>query len=233
MIVSIIAGCIGGALALKFFYMFFQLGSTPLTSPERQMQFDAVSDAFPMWFVALGFIAIAKLCFQQYKKYDAGIKGEEKLQSTLDTLPAGYHVLSNVNIKYNEKRSEIDNLVISTNGIVIVEAKNYSGMIQGEEDEAQWKQVKISNAGHSYENAIRNPLKQVDRQIYILKMILNELGIRCWIDGYVYMANSNCQTDSDRVFTYKKDLLNAIDESGRSNSLTQRDINKILQLTKG
>lgn len=42
--------------------------------------------------------------------------------------------LRNVKVEYDGRPAEIDNVIINQNGIFIIEVKNYSGILYGDED---------------------------------------------------------------------------------------------------
>ena len=220
LIISIITGCIFGCGFLGFIYLW----STGIRGIESIIPFEKF---FPYYIIAIICGGICQFFYNQYKKLNTGIQGEEKSQNVLSKLPSSYQILSNIPVFYEGQKGEIDNLILSSRGIVIVESKNYGGNISGNEQDREWTQNKRSHQGNVYSNTIKNPVKQVSRQVYILSQILKENGIRCWIDGYVFMAGGQCVTDSDRVFTDERKLLQTILSSGKENALSEEDIDRI------
>ena len=223
LIITIITGCIFGCGFLGFLYIWF----TGIRGLESIFPIEKFA---PFYFIALICGALSKTCYNQYKKLNTGIQGEEKSQNVLSKLPSSYQILSNILISFDNRRAEIDNLILSPRGIVIVESKNYGGNISGNEQDKEWTQSKTSNKGNIYTNTVKNPVKQVNRQVYILSQILKENGIRCWIDGYVFMAGGQCMTDSNKVYTDERLLLQTIMTSGKDGALSDSDINKIKQI---
>lgn len=221
--ISIITGCIFGCGILGFFYIWFNIrqGTETIISFEQFI---------PLFFIAILCGAIFQVFYNRYKRLNSGLQGEEKSQNVLSKLPSSYQILSNIPISFDNRRAEIDNLILSPRGIVIVESKNYGGNISGNEQDREWTQTKTSNKGNVYTNTIKNPVKQVNRQVYILSQILKENGIRCWIDGYVFMAGGQCMTDSNNVYTDERQLLQTIMTSGKDGALSDSDINKIKQI---
>ncbi|MFR1685970.1 MAG: nuclease-related domain-containing protein [Massilimicrobiota timonensis] len=225
LIISIITGCIFGCGILGFLYIWYNRfqGNNSLT---------AFADYMPIFLVAIICGGIFQFCYNQYKKLNTGIQGEEKSQNVLSKLPSSYQILSNIPISHEGQKGEIDNLILSSRGIVIVESKNYGGNISGNEQDREWTQNKRSHQGNVYTNTIKNPVKQVSRQVYILSQILKENGIRCWIDGYVFMAGGQCNTDSNKVFTDERHLLQTIMTSGKDEALDEDVIKRIQQILK-
>lgn len=225
LIISFITGCIFGCGFLGFIYIWF----TGIRGIESIIPFEKF---FPYYFIALVCGGICHFFYNQYKKLNTGIQGEEKSQNMLSKLPSSYKILSNIPISFENRRAEIDNLIISSKGIVIVESKNYGGSIKGNKDDKEWTQTKTSQKGNIYTNTIKNPVKQVGRQVYLLSQLLKANGIRCWIHGYVFMAGGQCVTDSDRVFTDERHLLQTIMTSGKDEALDEDVIKRIQQILK-
>ena len=94
-------------------------------------------------------------------------------------------ILNNVEITVHGKETELDYVVINRNGVFIFEVKNYSGELEGNEDDEYWSKYKISSGNNEYVKEVRNPIKQVKREIYLLKELLHIYGVYLWIDGYV------------------------------------------------
>lgn len=175
---------------------------------------------------------IFKFSLNQFKKLNVGIKGERKTQDVLNLLPSVYKKFSNIQINYNDQQCEIDFLIISSRGICIVEVKNYRGYLSGDESDIQWVHQKISAKGNTYETTVRNPVKQVKRQAYILSQLLKDNNIKCWIDTFVFITGCQCDINSTKVFTDKRDLLETIQEAGKDYTLSGKDIDTISRLLK-
>lgn len=179
------------------------------------------------FFFALICGLIANFTLGRYKKLNTGIKGEEKTQKLLSTLPESYIISSNVPLIYEGKKAEIDNLIISEKGIIIVETKNYKGRISGSADSPTWTQVKYSRGGNRYKKELRNPIKQANRQTWILSQILKSHGIHCWIDCLVYLQQAQCDFKDKKLFTNPYEMIDYIQALGKPNALSKEDIEKI------
>lgn len=108
----------------------------------------------------------------------AGRRGEncaryliEKILKPTDKL------FQNVEMTFEGKETELDNVIVNNYGVFIVEVKNYVRKIVGEEDDFEWKKYKTTEAGNTYEKNIKNPIKQVKRQIYILSSCLKRENV--------------------------------------------------------
>lgn len=97
-----------------------------------------------------------------------GRAGENKVARILNSLPKEYKVINNVIIPHQNGTSQIDHIVLSPYGIFVVETKNYSGWIFGNEKSEKWKQTFKTKQ----ENYFYNPIKQNWGHIYSLSTCL-------------------------------------------------------------
>ena len=165
-----------------------------------------------LWFVLVNFTTVfSSMKYEKYKgKADAlniGIQGEEVITSTLTSLPDEYMIFNNVALNYNGQLTEIDCIVLSCYGIWVVEVKSYKGVIHGFAANDMWSRIKTSKSGKEYDSEIKNPLKQVERQVQILSNVLYRKGIRTTAQGYVvFPVAENVNVDSDKVFLNSSQL---------------------------
>ena len=119
-------------------------------------------------------------------------------------------LLTNTKLKVDGQETELDNLIINSHGLYIIEVKNYNGILYGDEDDFEWTRIKITEAGYSYVSQVRNPIKQVNRQVYILSQFLKKQGFHIWIEGYVVLVRDNCPFNSPQVLHNKEEIESAI-----------------------
>ena len=104
---------------------------------------------FAFIVLLLIWVAIRSKTFE-HPRIKAGKRGEKAATDIIkQVLQEGDELLTNVCINYRERMAELDNVIINRSGIFIVEVKNYSGMLTGEEDdyEAQQRGKYICTAG--------------------------------------------------------------------------------------
>ncbi|MCR5546291.1 MAG: NERD domain-containing protein [Lachnospiraceae bacterium] len=146
----------------------------------------------------------------------AGRYGEKIATSVISEVLRDEDVLlTNVPIRVEGKQTELDNVIINTNGIFIIEVKNLHGVLSGDEESYDWIQTKSSSGGEFYQKTVKNPMKQVKRQIYILSSYLKRKNLGTWIDGYVFFVERNCPIKSDLVLETRKDIDLAIHSNGK------------------
>ena len=138
-------------------------------------------------------------------------------------------LLTNVRVSVEGKQTELDNVIINPEGIFIIEVKNYSGELVGNEDDHDWIQTKTSYGGSFYQKSVKNPTRQVKRQIYILSAFLKENGIDLWINGYVCLGERNSPGESEYVLRTQKDIDKVI-HRGAKRRLSESEICTVVEL---
>lgn len=165
-----------------------------------------------------------KKVFNQVNMLQQGIDCENHVANSLETLPNGYYVLNNVGIEDSQGKSEIDSLVMSKNGVWIVEVKSHIGSIYGEEEDNVWDYERANGQ----DDEIENPLKQSYRQMKILKNIFDAKGIDVFVKYCVVFPNASAVcVNSDKVYTsldrLKQDIL-----LGSNKKISTNELIKIL-----
>ena len=91
-----------------------------------------------------------------------GARGERIVASRLrDGLPEEYQILNDVYLPLPDgTTTQIDHIVVSQYGVFVVETKNYSGWIFGNEKSAKWTQT-IYHCKHSFQNPIRQNYRHI------------------------------------------------------------------------
>lgn len=147
--------------------------------------------------VAILFYLASMAVTPQYHRLKAGAIGElralgikKQCMGSLSELPDDYCVYSNVIIPAGNTTCEIDILVVGPTGIFIVEVKHMVGRIIGQAHEKTWLQSRRPNS-----RTFKNPLKQVKRQVYWLKQLLNESNIQSWIHPIVVFTHPYSELD--------------------------------------
>ncbi len=157
----------------------------------------------------------------------AGRRGEEVATDIISrVLKDDDILLTNVKISFEGSRSEIDNLIINSHGVFIIEVKNYVGELVGGLDDYEWKKYKTTPGGDIYLKTVKNPIKQVKRQIYILSHILRQHKLDIWVDGYVILLERNSPVDDNMILESISDIDKAIHKLGK-NSLSDSKIDII------
>ncbi len=194
--------------------------------------------------VAIIFILLIFACNIAYmvlaRRYNvlySGLKGEKQLHRAVKKLKGNNIVFHNLPVRYKRGRSELDMLIISHSGIVIVEVKNHSGTITGGWKSDKWVQRKYYRDGKNTQQEMDNPIKQMRRQRDIVKSILNAAGENVWIDTVLYFSSPNAKLrlnlrENDYVCTSDSELLAFLDDYHGGETLSMSRMQKIAEIMK-
>lgn len=102
-----------------------------------------------------------------------GKSGESAVNRCLKKFRGkGFARSKDVMIPMRDKTSQIDNILVSRHGIFVIETKNYSGIIKGNEQDAYWEQ--IYSGRNKKSRSFYNPIWQNKGHIRALKNLLNQ-----------------------------------------------------------
>ncbi len=151
----------------------------------------------------------------------AGEHGEEVVTAEIErVMRKDDYLFTNVKISFKGKRTECDNIIVNNFGVFIIEVKNYSGSLSGNENDDKWVERKYFE-----EKNVKNPIKQVRRQIDILSKLLKNNGLRAWIEGYVIFIDNNSPVNSKYIISLD-DIDRVIHTQGK-NKLSNEQVEKI------
>lgn len=237
MTVFLVIGLIIAVIGIGMFLSIMNQGNSYMSIPihdgvvlSEEDYTGANNPFFAMGMIFVGMIIFANARYKRNKvknianMLQQGIDCENHVANSLETLPSNYYVLNNVGIKDNMGRSEIDSLVVSKNGIWIVEVKSHIGSIYGEEEDNVWDYERANGQ----DDEIENPLKQSYRQMKILKNIFDDKGIDVFVKYCVVFPNASAVcVNSDKVYTsldrLKQDIL-----LGSNKKISTNELIKIL-----
>lgn len=162
--------------------------------------------------------------------FNKGIYGEFLTYEKLRMLPGENIILTNLYIpKYDGTTTEIDLIMISEKGIFVIESKNYSGWIFGNERSKMWTQT----LRRGEKNKFYNPIWQNKGHISALKNFLGN-----WYSNqtqsYIVFSERCTLKDvtviSPNVHVVKREnLLYELRTNHWKSALTQKDIDLVYQ----
>lgn len=105
---------------------------------------------------------------------ESGFKAEYEMYELLNAMPGYKKFIFNAYVpKGNGKTSEIDLIMLHETGVYVFESKDYKGVIYGEENLVEWKQVlPACGKARQKENYFYNPLLQNEAHINSLQNYL-------------------------------------------------------------
>ncbi len=189
------------AFALFFTLTFFVVGAVMLFA----IIFNKLDLhlAFPCMFLGLSVVlfALYMVVKHNYDILNAGVKGEKQTYEILKQLPKDFTVITNPVIYNRGSVNELDFVVIGTNGVFVVETKNYRGIIIGNTSAQNWKQIKHGK-NKTYEKEVKNPAKQVHRQGRRMAEMFIDFGISADVFPILYFVDSRSKlkiTDDNQI----------------------------------
>ncbi|MBR5409976.1 MAG: NERD domain-containing protein [Clostridia bacterium] len=153
--------------------------------------------------IILGVVFTKRLNSDRPSESDiAGRRGEElAMNAIVRVLREGDRLFTNVPVEYEGKVTELDNVIVNENGVFIIEVKNYSGRLEGSVNDFEWKKFHRSKGGKTYMKIVKNPIRQVKRQIFLLSHYFKSQGLNVWISGYVLLLEDNAPVKSDMILS--------------------------------
>lgn len=160
---------------------------------------------------------------EEQERQLAGERGEKLVTAEIESvMRKDDYLFTNVEISFNNSETECDNIIINNFGVFIIEVKNYSGSLSGNENDDEWVERKYFE-----KKRVKNPIKQVRRQIDILSKLLKNNGLRAWIEGYVILIHNNSPVDSKYIIPFKRAEIDRIIHTQGKNKLTNEQVEKI------
>ena len=200
-------------------------------------------DTAVMARVVIGIVGFLMLLFLLEKLFHAfgrkeeespqrenGRQGERQAAELIrSVLREGDHLFTNVEISFEGRPAEIDAVVVNTCGVFVIEVKNYSGKLVGGEDDYEWKKYHMTEAGNVYAKMVKNPIKQMKRQVYLLAHYLEYYGNKAWVEGYAMLLHRNSPVNSKYILASTREIDRAIHTPSRT-KLTARAVRQISNL---
>ncbi|MBQ4296838.1 MAG: NERD domain-containing protein [Clostridia bacterium] len=146
----------------------------------------------------------------------AGEEGEEIACGIIQAaLRDGDRFFTNVEVEYEEKPAELDAVIVNRYGVFVIEIKNYKGDLDGTEEDYEWIKYKPTVSGDVDVRTVKNPIKQVNRQVFILSRYLKEQGARAWVRGFAFLVEENSPVHSEQILEDAEDIDRAIHTKDR------------------
>ncbi|BBJ00371.1 DNA-binding protein [Ferrigenium kumadai] len=119
-----------------------------------------------------------------------------RLSARFLLAPNEYRAIHNVTLKTPDGTTQIDHVFVSRFGVFVVETKNYSGWIFGDENQAMWTQKLFKTT-----NKFQNPLRQNFKHIKALES-LTSLPFETFHSVIVFVGGSEFKTKMPQNVAY-------------------------------
>ncbi|MGY3716873.1 nuclease-related domain-containing protein [Sutcliffiella cohnii] len=156
-----------------------------------------------------------ELIEKDYMKYLIGYKGEVATDFYLSELPDEYHIYNNLRIFEGNSYFQVDTLLLSPSFLVILEIKNYAGVLYFDD---QYKQLIRTLEGK--EEVFEYPILQVDRQRSKLKRWLTKNNFtNIPVENLVVISHPN---GIIKTSTYLKEVIRSGSILGKVESFSSK-----------
>ena len=119
-------------------------------------------------YVALGFILVTSVVMKSVFPQLKGYVGEKRIRKILDRLGEEYTVFNDVYVpKKDGKTTQIDHVLLSPYGMFVIETKNYTGWIFGQEHQKNWTQTIYKKKSRFYNPIMQNNTHMKALQHYL------------------------------------------------------------------
>ena len=128
--------------------------------------------SIPLGILGIGLFFAFLVFIAKYRSPKAkGKRGEASVSNMIESLAndIGGLVINDVIVPCNGKTTQIDHILFCKRGIIVIETKNFSGRIYGDENSKYWTQT-YRRSRKKYQHY--NPVKQNETHINALKRIL-------------------------------------------------------------
>ena len=179
-----------------------------------------------MIIILIGLIIIlALLMLKRRRSYIIENQGEREVAEVLKKIK-GYKLLNDILIKNKDKTTQIDHVLIGKKGIFVIETKDFSGIIKGEEYSKEWTQVI-----KGYSNDFYNPIRQNYGHIKALENLIKRRNI--FISIIVFTNKSNIEEiKAETPVIQLKSLKKFIKKYPSNININKEEINSIYNLIK-
>lgn len=116
-------------------------------------------------------LLLLTLCVVVLLLRNKGRAGERKVSRRLNWLPKEYRIIDDLHLKFGNWTSQIDHVVVSPYGVFVIETKNYTGIITGGENSAEWTKNMYGNKYYFH-----NPVFQNESHVKAIRKCLGDYG---------------------------------------------------------
>lgn len=121
--------------------------------------------------------------------------------------PPHYHLLNNLTIPFRDGTTQIDHVLISTKGIFVIETKNYSGWIFGDEKSKQWTQTT-----YRIKRKFQNPIHQNYLHVKAIEQLFDFIPQEHIHSLVVFTGRGQFKTPKPRGVLYLHELTEALND---------------------
>jgi len=162
--------------------------------------------------VLLGLAIITSLGFGyiqgRKRKYKEENQGEAAVRKQLINYcqKSTAHLLNNVTLEYKDGTTQIDHILITQNGIIVIETKHYSGWLFANEKQKQWTQVIFK-----WKNKFQSPIFQNRKHVQAVQQLLDFIPKEQIQSLVVFTGDAEFKTEVPRGVIELNQLISYVD----------------------
>lgn len=144
---------------------------------------------------------------ERNRRLQIGRMGEENTIRQMERIRGHKRILCNLYVPLEDEANttEIDAVMIHEKGIIVLENKNYSGNIYGNEEESYW--IQVQRSGHKkWTKHFYSPVKQNQTHIRRLEKFLKAQP-EAWQLPYLSVITFNENAKLKRISVWSEDIL--------------------------
>ena len=128
------------------------------------------------------------------------------------------HVLNNITLEHNDGTTQIDHILVTQNGILVIETKHYSGWLFANEKQKQWTQV-LYKIKHKFQS----PIFQNKKHVQVVRQLLDFIPKEQIQSLVVFTGDAEFKTEIPHGVIRLDQLVEYVD-SIRLGSLTENRV---------
>jgi hypothetical protein len=149
------------------------IGSSSFDSKNNNKYLDNVSPSlqppFKKWKTSSSSTSRLDRYYSSSTPEQLGKLGESSVSSVISAYckRSGAYLFNNITIHFDDGTTQIDHILLTKRGILVIETKNYSGWIFGKTNDSKWTQI-----SGRYKTVFQNPLKQNYKHCLAVRSLL-------------------------------------------------------------
>jgi len=153
-----------------------------------------------MTFLIANLVAlVVGFALGRYQTHVFQNRGEARLSRALTArlAPPDYHLLNHLTLRLKDETTQIDHVLVSRFGVLVIETKDYKGWIFAGPGDRYWTQV-LYRAKYRFQN----PIRQNYRHVCAIQELLDFLPPEVIVPIVVFIGHAEFKTTiPDGVFT--------------------------------
>lgn len=155
-----------------------------------------------------------------------GLRGEKEVLRRLERLADDTVILHDVQVPAGAGTTQLDSVVVSPDGITVLEVKAWTGRIYGQENDRHWTQVKLYGRDVWRERR-ENPVDQNGYHCHALRQYLAQHGVEVPLRSMVVFTEAELTTRTTTPVVTLEELPMVLAKGMSPGGLTPAEVTQI------